>query len=101
MKKIIKSVFKVIVFTVQIPLTIIYFITGALGSILSGAGWLIGILLFGLALLLFVFGEFDSRGQMAVMMGVAAGLVILPEGVTTFLTEGILGVKGFLSGLTD
>ena len=101
MRIIVKLVLKVFIFIVQIPLTIIYFIAGALGSLLSGAGWLIGILLFGLALLLYVFGEFDSSRQMAVMLGVAAGLVILPEWITTLLTEGILGIKGFLSGLAE
>ncbi len=99
MRRIAKIMLRLIVMVIQIPLTIIYFIIGAVGSLLSGAGWLIGIILFGFALLLFIFGEFDSSRQMAVMVGVAGCLVILPEWITTLLTEGILGIKGFLSDL--
>ena len=99
MKSIVKKLFKLIIFIIQIPLTIVYFVIGAAGSIMTGAGYFIGILLFGLALLLFVFGQFDNSRQMTVMLGVAGGLVILPEWITTFLAEGIIGIKGFLSNL--
>ena len=101
MRIIIKILLKLIVFIVQIPLTIAYFVIGIVGSLLKGAGWLTGIILFGLALLLFVFREFDSTRQMMVMIGVAAGLMILPEPVTIFLTEGILNIKDFMSGLAE
>ena len=101
MKIIVKLLLKLIVFIIQIPLTIAYFVIGILGSLLKGAGWLTGILLFGFALLLFVFREFDSTKQMMVMLGVAAGLVIIPEPVTMFLTEGILVIKDFIGGLAE
>ena len=101
MKIIVKLLIKLIVFIIQIPLTIAYFFIGILGSLLKGAGWLTGILLFGFALLLFVFREFDSTKQMMVMLGVAAGLVIIPEPVTMFLTEGILSIKDFIGGLAE
>ncbi len=101
MKIIVKILLKLIVFIIQIPLTIAYFVIGILGSLLKGAGWLTGILLFGFALLLFVFREFDSTKQMMIMLGVAAGLVIIPEPVTMFLTEGILSIKDFIGGLAE
>lgn len=96
MRKFVKTIIKLIVFIIQIPLTIGYFVIGAVGSIMTGAGYLVGIILFGFALLLFAFGQFDSAKQMAVVIGVASGLVIAPEWITTFLTEGILTIKGFL-----
>ncbi len=101
MKIIVKILLKLIVFIIQIPLTIAYFTIGIIGSLLKGAGWISGILLFGFALLLFVFREFDSTRQMIVVMGVAAGLMILPEPVTIFLTEGILSIKDFVGGLAE
>ncbi len=101
MKIIVKLLLKLIVFIIQIPLTIAYFVIGILGSLLKGAGWLTGILLFGFALLLFVFREFDSTKQMMVMLGVAAGLVIIPEPVTMFITEGILSIKDFIGGIAE
>ena len=101
MRIVIKLLLKLIVFIIQIPLTIAYFVIGIVGSLLKGAGWLTGIILFGLALLLFVFREFDSTRQMMVMIGVAAGLMILPEPVTIFLTEGILSIMDFMSGLAE
>ena len=101
MKTIVKMLLKLIVFIIQIPLTIAYFVIGIIGSLLKGAGWLTGILLFGFALLLFVFREFDSTKQMMVMLGVAAGLVIIPEPVTIFLTEGILSIKDFIGGIAE
>lgn len=46
MKIILKILLKLIVFIVQIPLTIAYFVIGIVGSLLKGAGWLTGIILF-------------------------------------------------------
>ncbi len=100
-KKMFRLLIRVIVAIIQIPLTIAYFVIGILGSLLKGAGWLTGMVLFGLALILFIFREFDSNRQMLIMIGVAAGLVIIPEPVTMFLTEGILSIKDFIGSLAE
>ena len=101
MKIILKILLKLIVFIIQIPLTIAYFVIGIIGSLLKGAGWITGILLFSFALLLLVFREFDSTKQMLTVIGIAMGLVIIPEPVTIFLTEGILTIKDFVGGLAE
>ena len=98
-KKIFRLLIRVIVAIIQIPLTIAYFVIGILGSLLKGAGWLSGMVLFGLALILFIFREFDSTRQMLIMLGIAAGFVIIQEPVTMFLTEGILSIKDFIGSL--
>jgi hypothetical protein len=36
-----------------------------------------------------------------IMIGIAAGLVIIPEPVTIFLTEGILSIKDFIGSLAE
>ena len=100
-KMMIRLLIKGIVAIIQIPLTIAYFVIGIIGSLLKGAGWLTGIFLFGLALILFIFREFDSTRQMVIMICIAAGLVIIPEPVTTFLTEGILSIKDFIGSLAE
>jgi hypothetical protein len=100
-KKMFRLLIRVIVAIIQIPLTIAYFVIGILGSLLKDAGWLTGMVLFGLALILFIFREFDSTRQMLIMIGVAAGLVIIPEPVTMFLTEGILSIKDFIGSLAE
>lgn len=100
-KFIVRLFIKGIVFLIQIPLTIAYFVIGILGSLVKGAGWLTGMVLFGLALILFIFREFDSTRQMLIMLGIAAGLVIIPEPVTMFLTKGILSIKDFIGNLAE
>ena len=46
-----------------------YFVIGAVGSIMTGAGYLVGIILFGFALLLFAFGQFDNGKNDLIYLG--------------------------------
>ena len=100
MKTLGKLILKAFIAIIQIPLTVIYFILAFFGSVISGLGWLFGVLVFGAAICFWIFGEFDSNVQLIVTFGIATALVILPGWITNFLGEGILLLKRVLSGLT-
>ena len=95
-----KMLIKLIVGIVQIPLTIIYFLFSFCGSLLSGAGWIFGVAIFGLTIILWVFGQFDSWIQIVVALGISTCLVVLPGFITDFVGEGVLFLKRALSELT-
>ena len=91
---------KALIKIIQIPLTVIYFILLFFGSVISGIGWLFGILVFGATICFWVFGEFDAWYQVAVALGLSVAIVILPGWLTEFVGEGILFLKKALSDLT-
>ena len=84
---------------IQIPLTVIYFILSFFGSVISGIGWLFGVLLFGATICFWIFGELTGI-QIAVALGIATAIVILPGWLTDFIGEGILFLKRALSDLS-
>lgn len=100
MKTLGKLILKAFIAIIQIPLTVIYFIFAFFGSVISGLGWLFGVLVFGAAICFWIFGEFDSNVQLIATFGIATALVIIPGWITNFLSEGILLLKRVLSGLT-
>jgi hypothetical protein len=99
MKTLGKVILKALISIIQIPLTVVYFALAFFGSVISGLGWLFGVLVFGAAICFWIFGEFDSNVQLIVTFGIATALVILPGWITDFLGEGILLVKEKLSKL--
>ena len=90
---------KTLIRIIQIPLTVIYFILSFFGSVISGIGWLFGVLVFGATICFWVFGEFNTWYQIATALGISVAIVILPGWLTDFIGEGILFLKKALSDL--
>ena len=96
-----KLMIRVIVGIVQIPLTIIYFALALVGSIASGLGWLFGVIVFGAAVVLCLFGEFASIREMISVFGIAAALFVVPNFLVNMIGEGILFLKDKMSSLAN
>lgn len=96
-----RLIIRLIVGIVQIPLTIIYFALSLVGSIASGLGWLFGVIVFGAAVVLCLFGEFGSTREMLSVFGIAAALFIIPNFLVNLMGEGILFLKDKLSSLAN
>ena len=79
----------------QIPLTIVYFVLSLVGSIASGLGWFFGLIIFGVALVLCFFGEFDSTCEMLSVFGIAAALFIIPNFLVNLIGDGIILIKKY------
>ncbi len=91
---------KLFIRIIQIPLTIIYFILSFFGSVISGLGWLFGVMIFGATICFWAFGEFDSWYQVATAFVLSTAIVILPGWLTEFIGEGILFLKKALADFT-
>lgn len=100
-KKIGRLPLKALIKIIQVPLTIIYFILSFFGSVISGIGWLFGVLVFGATICFWVFGEFDTWYQVAVALGLSVAIVILPGWLTEFVGEGILFLKKALISIAE
>ncbi len=101
LRKIGKFFLKLLIWIIQIPLTIIYFALSFCGGLIAGIGWLFGVIVFGVTVILLVFGQFDNWVQIAVAFGVATAIVILPGWLTDFIGEGILFLKDILAEITN
>ncbi len=95
-----RLIIRLIVGIVQIPLTIIYFGLSLVGSIASGIGWLFGVIIFGAAVVLCLFGELGSIRETLSVFGIAVALFIIPNFLVNVIGEGILILKDKLSSLT-
>ena len=95
-----KLMIKILIGILQIPLTMIYFALSLVGSIASGLGWLFGIIIFGVAVILCFFGEFSSTKEMISVFGIATALFIVPNFLVNMIGDGILFLKDKLSSLT-
>lgn len=95
-----KTILRIFIKMIQIPLTIIYFIFSFLGGIISGAGWLFGTVVFGVTIILWIFGQFSTWYQVVTALGISAAIVILPGFITDWGGEGILFLKRALDELT-
>ena len=100
LKKIGKMLLRGVIAVIQIPLTIIYFIFSFLGSIISGMGWLFGTAVFGVTIVLWVFGEFDTWYQVATALAISTAIVWAPGFIIDFVGEGILFLKMALAELS-
>ena len=99
MKRIGKALLKAFIFVIQIPLTVVYFVFSFLGGLISGAGWIFGTVVFGVTIILWIFGQFDTWYQIAVALGISAALVWAPGFITEFVGEGIMFLKRALNEL--
>ncbi len=66
---------------------------------ISGIGWLFGVLLFGATICFWVFGEFDVWYQIATALGISVAIVILPGWLTEFIVGNAL--VGARAGKSD
>lgn len=99
MKRIGKALLKAFIFVIQIPLTVVYFAFSFLGGLISGAGWIFGTVVFGVTIILWIFGQFDTWYQIAVALAISAALVWAPGFITEFVGEGIMFLKRALNEL--
>ena len=95
-----KTMLRVLIWFVQIPLTIIYFVFSFLGGVISGMGWLFGTAVFGVTIILWIFGEFETWYQIVTALAISATIVWAPGFITDFVGEGVLFLKRALSELT-
>lgn len=95
-----KTILRAFIWLIQIPLTIIYFVFSFLGSVISGMGWLFGTAVFGVTIILWIFGQFDTWYQIATALGISAAIVWAPGFIVDFVGEGILFLKMALSELS-
>lgn len=95
-----KLIIRLIVGIVQIPLTITYFALSLIGSIASGLGWLFGVIIFGTAVVMCLFGEFGSIRETLSVFGIAAALFIIPNFLVNVIGQIILYIKDVLFSLT-
>ena len=94
-----KFLLRILIKVIQIPLTAIYFIFSFLGGIIAGAGWIFGVAVFGVTIVLWIFGQFDTWYQVATALGISAAIVVLPGVITDWGGEGILFLKRALDEL--
>lgn len=95
-----KTILRAFIWLIQIPLTIIYFVFSFLGSVIFGMGWLFGTAVFGVTIILWIFGQFDTWYQIATTLGISAAIVWAPGFIVDFVGEGIMFLKMALSELS-
>jgi len=93
---ILKLVMKLIIAIIQIPLTLIYFILNLIGSVLAGAGWIIGILVFVITAVCWLFGQFNAWYQPLIGIMIAGAVAFVPAMITDVGGSAILKIKGLL-----
>jgi len=93
---IIKMILKLIIAVAQIPLTLLYFVLNFIGSILAGAGWIVGIIVFVITAVCWLFGQFNAWYQPVIGIMIAVGICFLPIVLTDFGSSVILKIKGLL-----
>lgn len=67
---------------------------------MRACGWLFGTAVFGVNIILWIFGQFDTWYQIAVALGISAAIVWAPGFITEYVGEGILFLKRALLELT-
>jgi hypothetical protein len=94
-----KVLLRILIWIIQIPLTVIYFVFGLIGSISTGLGWWLGGIIYTITIILCVFRQFNSTKEIIIAFAVATALSFLPRFITEFVCDKILKVKEFLDGL--
>ena len=87
---------KIIVGIIQVPLTILYFVLNLIGGVLSGAGWIFGVIVFMITGICWLFGQFDVWYQPMIGIGIAGIIAFMPAVITEFGGSLILKIKGLL-----
>ena len=93
---ILKLVMKLIIAIIQIPLTLLYFSLNLVGSVLAGTGWIIGILVFMIIAVCWLFGQFNAWYQPLIGIMIAGVVAFVPAKVTDLGGTAILKLKGLL-----
>jgi len=87
---------RIMIGIIQIPLTILYFVISLIGGILSGAGWIAGVIVFMITGICWLFGQFDVWYQPLVGIGIACILAFGPVFATDVGSSLVLKIKGLL-----
>lgn len=93
---ILKFTMKLIIAMIQIPLTLLYFILNLVGSVLAGTGWIIGILVFIITAVCWLFGQFNAWYQPLIGIMIAGAVAFVPVMITDIGGSAILKIKGIL-----
>jgi len=93
---ILKFMMKLIIALIQIPLTLLYFVLNLIGGIITGAGWIIGILIFMITAVCWIFGQFDVWFQPIIGIVIAGTVAFMPALITDFGGSIILKFKKLL-----
>lgn len=93
---ILKLLMKLIIAIIQIPLTLLYFVLNLIGSVLAGAGWIIGILVFIITAVCWLFGQFNAWYQPLIGIIIAGAVAFVPAIVTDVSGSLILKIKSIL-----
>lgn len=93
---ILKLLMKLIIAIIQIPLTLLYFVLILIGSVLAGAGWIIGILVFIITAVCWLFGQFNVWYQPLIGIIIAGAVAFVPAIVTDVSGSLILKIKSIL-----
>lgn len=88
---------KIIVGIIQIPLTILYFVLNLIGGVLSGAGWIFGVIVFMITGICWLFGQFDIWYQPLIGIAVSLVLCFFPSFITEVCSIMVLIIKGKLN----
>lgn len=96
---ILKLMMKLIIAIIQIPLTLLYFVLNLIGSVLTGTGWVIGIIVFIITTACWLFGQFNAWYQPLIGIMIAGAVAFIPAILTDFGGTAILKIKGMLHAL--
>ena len=96
-----KLLLRIILFVIGIPITILYFALSFFGSIITGIGYIAGVALFGLTLILWITGQFEVWYQIVVAFGISLGVFLIPMWFTESGGEALLLLKGQLDHLAQ
>lgn len=66
------------------------------GGVLSGAGWIAGIVVFMITGICWLFGQFDAWYQPMIGIGISGAVAFMPTLITDFSGSVILKIKGLL-----
>jgi len=91
-----KLLLKIIFGIIQIPLTIVYFVLNIIGGILAGAGWIVGVIVFIITGICWLFGQFNAWYQPLIGIMIAGVVAFIPAMVTDLGGSAILKIKEIL-----
>jgi len=91
-----KLLLKIIFGIIQIPLTIVYFVLNIIGGILAGTGWIVGVIVFIITGICWLFGQFNAWYQPLIGIMIAGVVAFIPAMVTDLGGSAILKIKEIL-----
>ena len=96
---ILKLMMKMIIVIIQIPLTFLYFVLNLVGSVLAGTGWIIGIIVFMITAICWLFGQFNAWYQPLIGIAIAGFVAFAPVMITDYGGSAILKIKSLLHSI--